>query len=118
LPVSQGRRFRTYKDDQRVVSIRIIEGGDASGRSSTPIGKCLIDDLPPGLPAGTVIEVYFKYMQNGRLKVRARLPSIGREVVMNIEREAGLSEERFEHWNQKLRNQSGPIQFISALDAE
>lgn len=118
LPVSQGKRFRTYKDDQRIVSIRVIEGGDASGRSSTPIGKCIIDNLPPGLPAGTLVEVFFKYLQNGRLKVRARLPSIDREVVLTIERDSGLNEEKLQHWNQKLRANTGPIQFISALDAK
>ena len=35
---------------QKSVAVKVIEGGDASGNDSTPIGTCVVRDLPPGLP--------------------------------------------------------------------
>lgn len=102
LPVTKGKRFRTVKTNQSSVTIRIIEGGDASGKNSTPIGNCIIHDLPEGLPAGTPVEVFFTYAENGRLKVRARLSGVKRETVLMIERESGLSEEKLKSWKEKL----------------
>ncbi len=102
LPVTKGKRFRTVRRDQRNVTIRVVEGGDASGRNSTPIGNCVIHDLPKGLAAGSPVDVLFTYAENGRLKVRARLPELKREAVLMIERESGLTEAKIENWQKKV----------------
>jgi molecular chaperone DnaK len=70
LPATNTRCFQTRRDDQNSVVVEVIEGGDASGNGSTPIGRCIVRNLPPGLPAGTAVEVTFSYEQNGRLKVQ------------------------------------------------
>ena len=111
LPAVQGRRFRTSKPAQRHIAVKVIEGGDSSGNNATPIGRCLIDNLPQDLPAGTVVEVIFQYAANGRLRVRARVPSIDREVAMTIQRDSGLTEATFRQWRKKLSNASGPLGF-------
>jgi molecular chaperone DnaK len=89
--------------------VNVIEGGDASGNNSTPIGKCILRDLPPGLPAGTPVEVSFTYLENGRLEVKARVPGLNKEATLTIERESGLSDAMRQEWDQKLRNGQGPL---------
>ena len=103
LPVTKRGRFKTHKNDQRSVAVQVIEGGDASGNNSMPIGKCIIRDLPPGLPAGTAVEVAFTYSENGRLNVKARVPDLNIEASLSIERASSLSDSALQEWDAKLR---------------
>jgi molecular chaperone DnaK len=107
LPATKGKRFRTMKDGQQNIVINVIEGGDSSGKNSTPIGRCVIRDLPPNLPAGTPVEVFFTYAENGRLTIRGRLPDLGREATLDIERSSGLSDAKLQEWDQRLRSGRG-----------
>ncbi len=102
LPATGVRRFTTQKDNQRSVVVNVIEGGDASGKNATPIGKCVVSDLPPGLKAKTPVIVKFKYDTNGRLSVSAKIPEVDRMAKMNIERASGLADEDIEQWRGKL----------------
>ena len=107
LPITKGKRFRTARAGQKDISINVIEGGDSAGRNATPIGRCLIKDLPPDLPAKTTIEVLFTYKENGMLKVEARLPELQRKAVLAIERASGLNEEKLKEWDQRLKADRG-----------
>lgn len=98
LPVTKVSRFQTAKTDQRRVVANIIEGGDSQGTNATPIGKCVIQDLPPKLPAGTPVDVAFTYSDDGRLTVRAKLPTLGKTAELNIERSSGLSDGQLQGW--------------------
>jgi molecular chaperone DnaK (HSP70) len=91
------------------VGVQVIEGGDASGNGSTPIGQCVVRDLPPGLPAHTPVEVTFRYAQNGRLEVEARLPTIDKQAVLTLDRALGLSEEKIGTWGQRLKEGLRPL---------
>ena len=51
LPVSAKRLFKTAKQDQRSILVQIVEGESPSADDCTPIGRCTVADLPPGLPA-------------------------------------------------------------------
>ena len=113
LPANHTKGFKTAKPDQRSVGIKVIEGGDKSGQNTTPIGTCVIRDLPPGLPAKTSVEVTFAYAENGRLMVRARIPSIDQEAVLNIERESGMTNEAIDEWQLRLQDADGPLVFKS-----
>ncbi|MFO1043922.1 MAG: Hsp70 family protein [Planctomycetaceae bacterium] len=103
LPVTRGKRFRTAKLGQKSIVINVIEGGDSAGRNSTPIGRCTIHELPEDLPAGTVVEVYFTYTENGRLKVEGRLPDLRRKAVLSVERASGLNDENLNEWGKRLK---------------
>lgn len=103
LPATKGKRFRTMKAGQQSIAINVIEGGDSSGKNATSIGKCVIRDLPPGLPAGTSVEVFFCYGENGRLTVKGRLPELEREAHLEIERSSGLSDAKLQEWDKRLR---------------
>lgn len=107
LPVTKGKRFRTARQGQKNIAINVIEGGDSAGRNSTQIGRCVIDDLPPDLPAKTIVEVLFTYQENGRLTVEGRLPDLQRKAILYIERAAGLDEAKLKEWDERLKSVRG-----------
>ena len=109
LPAKQSSTFKTAKDGQRSVAVNVIEGGDASGNNSTPIGKCVVRNLPPTLPAGTPVKVTFRYANNGRLTVKARIPSLEKDATLEIERQSGLSDKKVDEWGQRIRNGMKPL---------
>jgi molecular chaperone DnaK len=102
LPASVTKTFPLSRDGQSSVRIDVIEGGDDTGNNSTPIGRCTVQGLPTGLPARTPVAVTFKYARNGRLTVKANLPTIGRDANLVIDRAAGLKEADFELWQRRL----------------
>ena len=109
LPAVKTSRFSTHKENQTAVAVKVVEGGDASGNDATPIGKCVIRDLPPGLPARTPIDVTFRYGQNGRLTVKARLPDLNKEATSEIQRSTGMSVEVMKNWNERIQKKDGPL---------
>ena len=109
LPATSTRRFETRRDNQPNVAVDVIEGGDASGNGATSIGKCIVRNLPAELPAGTPVEVTFKYLADGRLKVQAWLPGLDRQADLVIDRSSGLTEERVAFWQKRLENGLGPL---------
>jgi molecular chaperone DnaK len=113
IPIERRGRFQTRRDNQSSVEVRVIEGGDASGAGATALGTFLVRDLPPGLPAGTPIEVAFRYMANGRLEVEARLPTVGARAEERFDRAGGLGVEQVEHWRDRLRSGLGPLDLSS-----
>jgi len=109
LPAAKAARFQTSRLDQRSVVVNIVEGGDASGNDATVIGKCTVRGLPPNLPAGTPVEVEFRYATDGRLAVKACIPELKIQANLDIERAAGMSEDTMQQWNQRLHNGQGPL---------
>ena len=102
LPARSKSSFVTHRPNQRSVAVHVVEGGDDSGKNATPIGKCLISNLPPKLPAKTPVVVQFYYAANGRLSVKASLPDMGIESSVSVERASGMSEEMLQYWEQRL----------------
>ena len=109
LPAKHTAGFVTADANQSSVTVKVVEGGDASGNDATMIGKCIVRDLPAGLPAGTRIEVAFRYGQDGRLTVKARLPDTGKEATSVIERSSGMTSDILRSWNQRLHKSKGPL---------
>ncbi len=98
LPVSAVRRFKTAKQDQRSILVKIVEGETPSADDCTAIGRCTVTALPPGLPAKSPVDVVFHYKANGRLKVRVKVPHSQRQVETEIVRENGLNKEHMDAW--------------------
>jgi molecular chaperone DnaK len=109
LPATNTSRFSTHRPNQTAVAVNVIEGGDASGNDSTPIGRCIVRGLPPGLPARTPIDVTFSYGQDGRLTVKARLPGLNKGAKTEIHRSSGMTAEIMKNWNQRIQNENGPL---------
>ena len=102
LPARSRSRFVTHRVDQRQVVVHVVEGGDDSGKNATPIGKCIISDLPPRLPAKTPVIVQFFYASNGRLSVKASLPDVGAEAATTIERTYGMTDDVLADWEGRV----------------
>src|SRR5262249_18078640 len=97
-PTPAAQRFPTYRENQRGVTVVVVEGGDAGGTNATHIGQCIVKDLPPNLPKNTPIEVTFAYAENGRLDVRANMPTIGKAAALTTERATGMPEDATPAW--------------------
>jgi molecular chaperone DnaK len=102
LPAVGSSTFVTRKDGQANVKVLVIEGGDATGAGATHIGKCVVTDLPPDLPAKTPVKVAFNYSTNGRLAVDASLPEAGRHANTTIHRSSGLTDRLLDQWKQRI----------------
>ncbi len=102
LPVSAKRQFKTATVGQRSILVKIVEGESPSADDCTPVGRCSVADLPPGLPAKSPVDVIFKYQSDGRLKVRVQVPQTDRQLETEIVRENGLSKEHMDAWRQYI----------------
>ena len=87
LPAMRSRVFGTHDEDQRQVVVPIVEGDQREPDDCTPVGRCVIRDLPPGLPRGSRVEVTFSYDASGRVCVRAEELSTHRAAQTVLERQ-------------------------------
>ena len=60
-----------------------------AGATEQRSGRCVLRDLPPATPAGTPVDVRFRYDSNGLIFVRAELPSTGQSKEIKIDRHYG-----------------------------
>ena len=100
LPASVKRTFKTHKQGQDSLTIQIVQGESKSLKQCTLIGKCVIENLPEGLPAGTPFDVEFRCTANGRLSVFVESPMTGQRMTQEIRRPARLDASELEHWRE------------------
>lgn len=93
LPASRTSRMETNTANQPSVVVEVVEGGDESGQHAVPIGRCVIDGLPPHLKAGTPVDVSFQYNTDGIIQVTAVLPKTGQAASLTINRAAGMTDQ-------------------------
>jgi molecular chaperone DnaK len=105
LPVTAKRVFRTQKASQQSILVQIVEGESATPEDCSQIGKCVVRDLPPALPAQTPIEVRFAYQENGRLTVNVSVVGAGRDLKHEIARENSLTPEQLDAWRLYITGQ-------------
>ncbi len=98
LPVSTNRIFKTKSSNQRSILVRVVEGESASAADCVPLGDCVVQDLPPQLPAHTPVEVCFSYEPNGRLDVEVHVHGTERREKLALTRENSLSPEQRDAW--------------------
>ena len=91
LPASKISRFVTVRPHQPSVAIEVVEGGNSTGLNATTIGRCVIDKLARNLPAGSPVDVAFRYDVDGLIHVEAIMPTTGQRAEFTIDRAAGLS---------------------------
>ncbi len=107
LPAKATERFMTKAEGQRSIVIQVLEGESSLPGECTAIGRAVIRDLPAGLPKGWPIEVTFEYQRNGRLTVHGLVPGTDRQVVLDLERDAGLSGQSVARWKQTVTGAQG-----------
>jgi len=107
LPASHVEKFTTKSENQRSIIIQVLQGENTDPDECVTIGRTILADLPEGLPKGWPVEVSFTYETNGRLKVHAVVPGTAREVTLELERAAGLSDERLGDWKPLVSSEAG-----------
>lgn len=86
LPVERTQRFVTIIPNQKHVTVRVVEGESSNAAECIPVGSCRIQQLPPGLPKGSPIDVKFSYDHSGMLHVEAVEPTSRRWAKVSIHR--------------------------------
>jgi molecular chaperone DnaK len=93
IPTKKSKVYSTASDNQPSVEIHILQGERPMARDNRPIGRFILDGIPPaprGLPQ---VEVTFDMDANGILHVSAKDKGTGKEQSIRIEASTGLSDE-------------------------
>lgn len=98
LPITARRVFKTHKVGQKSVLVEIVEGESASPAECSPIGRCVVRDLPPDLPKDSPIVVYFEYEESGRLQITVQVPNADKQARHEITRENSLTQHQLDCW--------------------
>ena len=68
------------QENQQRVSVKVVEGDAPDPAACSLIGKCRVTDLPASLAKGAPIEVTYAFDANGRVTVRAKDLTGGKEA--------------------------------------
>jgi molecular chaperone DnaK (HSP70) len=115
LPAKTVEKFSTKKENQRSIIVQVLEGESRAPDQCSPIGRAVLRKLPPGLPKAWPVEVSYEYLTNGRLEVHAKVPGTDRHLLMELEREGGLSAAAIGRWRQVLVSDTGFDKFQTAI---
>ncbi|MCO6459240.1 MAG: Hsp70 family protein, partial [Pirellulaceae bacterium] len=100
LPASSKSTFKTQRVGQDSVVVQIVQGDDEDADRCTPLGRCVIENLPPDLPAGSPVIVEFHYAANGRLTVFVESQATGYRATNEIVRDSGLTNQALTRWRE------------------
>jgi molecular chaperone DnaK len=84
LPHAGRREYRTVKDDQRGIIVRLLEGESLDPFACAQLGEFRVEPLPPGLPAGTPVEIRYSYNRGGRIQVAASVQTAEGQLEVRI----------------------------------
>ena len=96
LPFEITQTFQTNKEDQRRISVQVLEGDAPDPVACHLLGKCRITNLPANLKKGTPVDVTYSFDKNGRISVSAREKTSGQAAEIDIERRGTLSDQQVE----------------------
>ena len=109
LPVVARKVFKTHREDQESILVQIVEGESSSPENCSRIGRCAIWDLPENLPIGTLIEVKFRYEENGRLGIKVKIGTKEKKSFRyEVQRPNSLTGDQLESWRDYI---NGPDDF-------
>jgi molecular chaperone DnaK len=92
VPVSKSQIFSTASDNQPSVDINIVQGEREFAKDNKPLGRFILDGIPPAPRGIPQIEVTFDIDANGILKVTAKDKATNKEQSIRIEASSGLSD--------------------------
>ncbi|MFN0251803.1 MAG: Hsp70 family protein [Kofleriaceae bacterium] len=92
LPVRARRLFATTQDNQKYVSIELYQGDSSDVAKNRKLGQVVLDDLTPGPPGATRVELVITVDVESILGVTAREIRTGREASVTIRPSGGLSQ--------------------------
>jgi molecular chaperone DnaK len=96
IPSAKSQIFSTAADNQTSVEIHIVQGERAMAADNKPLGRFILDGIPPASRGMPQIEVTFDVDANGILNVKAKDKATNKEQSIRIEASSGLSKEEVE----------------------
>ena len=96
IPTKKSKVYSTAADNQPSVEIHVLQGERPMAKDNRPIGKFILDGIPPSQRGVPQIEVSFDIDANGILSVGAKDKGTGKEQTIRIEASTGLSKEEVE----------------------
>ena len=116
LPATVTRKFVTKADGQTSIIIQVLEGESKDPTLCSVIGRSVLRGLPGDLPQGYPVDVHFEYATNGRLNILATVPGTGRELIIELVRAGGMTDERRNRWQQLFEKSAEGPAFEDLLD--
>lgn len=92
IPFSFTQRFVTNTANQQRIHVYILEGEASDPNACTQIGDFMITGLPTNMPAGSPVEVTYRYDANGRIHATAKELTTNRTANCEIVRDSGLND--------------------------
>jgi molecular chaperone DnaK len=93
IPTKKSKIYSTASDNQPSVEIHILQGERKMARDNRPIGRFILDGIPPAPRGMPQVEVAFDIDANGILSVSAKDKGTGKQQSIRIEASTGLSKE-------------------------
>ena len=93
IPTKKSKVYSTAADNQPSVEIHILQGERKMAKDNRPVGRFILDGIPPAPRGMPQIEVTFDIDANGILNVSAKDKGTGKVQSVRIEASTGLSKE-------------------------
>jgi molecular chaperone DnaK len=104
IPYLATQRFVTTTPNQQRIHVYVYEGEASDPEACTLIADFQVVNLPPGLPAGSPVEVTYSYDTNGRIQCKA-VELTGQKVgTTEIVRSQGLDNKGVDNFQEIARN--------------
>ncbi len=118
LPVRARRLFATTHENQKFVSIELYQGDSSDVLKNRKLGQVVLDDLTPGPPGSTRVELVITVDVESILSVTAREPKSGRESSVTIRPSGGLSQREVVEIINRRRQETGvPAEAASEIES-
>ncbi|MEP6647903.1 MAG: Hsp70 family protein, partial [Saprospiraceae bacterium] len=93
IPTKKSKVYSTASDNQPSVEIHILQGERKMAKDNRPVGRFILDGIPPAPRGMPQVEVTFDIDANGILNVSAKDKGTGKQQSVRIEASTGLSKE-------------------------
>jgi molecular chaperone DnaK (HSP70) len=99
-PVKIRKVLKTHQDNQQNLVVQLIEGESSNPDECIELGKCVVDNLPPKLPAQTPIGLVFHYDVNGLLSLETEINDSTKRIPVAIVRNGDLENVDLFRWRE------------------